>query len=287
MFGRNNSDRCFNHLRPLPHAHYMKPIYKLALGLALVLIPSLTLPDLVSQSEATQIAKRGRRQLAWRVGVRPSLYRIGGISRSASCATQAKITAFTPPPRSQETVDNKNTTVDTTLSSHPTLWVHLASLPKNAQAQFTLQNASGSKELLDKRFPLTRQSGILGIRLPNTSPGLKIGETYFWQMKIQCGSKESEDDPIIGSGVQRIQLNQIKPMPGFDPKPLVQELSRASASDKPALYAELGIWQDAVTTLIDLQQKQPNNQELKDDWGSLLKDAQMSELTNSPFLGVQ
>lgn len=265
----------------------MKLIYPLALGLALVLIPTLTPPPLVSQSEATQIAKRGRRLLSWRVGVRPSLYRIGGISRSAICATQAKITAFTPPARSQETVDNKNTTVDTTLSSHPTLWVHLASMPKNAQAQFTLQNASASEELLNKRFPLTSQTGILGIRLPKTSPGLKVGETYFWQMKIQCGSKESEDDPIIGSGVQRIQLNQIKPMPGFDPKPLVQELSRASASDKPTLYAELGIWQDAVTALIDLQQKQPNNQELKDDWRSLLKEAQMSELTNSPILGVR
>jgi hypothetical protein len=265
----------------------MKPIHPLVLGLALGLIPTLALPPLVSQSEATQVAKRGRRLLSWRVGVRPSLYRIGGISRSASCATQAKITAFTPPPRSQEIIDKNHTAIDTTLSSHPTLWVHLASLPKNAQAQFTLQNANGTEELLDKRFPLTSQTGILGIRLPKTAPGLKIGETYFWQMKVQCGSAESEDDPTIGSGVQRIQLNQIKPMPGFDPKPLIQELSRASANDKPALYAELGIWQDAVTTLIDLQQKQPNNQELKDDWRSLLQQAQMSELTNSPILGVR
>lgn len=265
----------------------MKLIHSLTLGLALGLIPSLALPPLVPQSEATQIAKRGRRLLSWRVGVRPSLYRIGGISRSVSCATQAKITAFTPPARSQETSDKNHTAVDTTLSSHPTLWVHLASLPKNAQAQFTLQNASGTEELLNKRFPLTAQTGILGVRLPPTSPGLKVGETYFWQMKVQCGSKESEDDPTIGSGVRRIQLNQIKPMPGFDPKPLVQELSWASASDKPALYAALGIWQDAVTALIDLQQKQPNNQELKDDWRSLLQETQMSELMNSPILGVQ
>lgn len=265
----------------------MKLIYPLALGLTLVLIPTLTLPDLVVQSEATQISRRGRRKLSWRVGVRPSLYRIGGISRSASCATQAKLTAFTPPPRSQETRGKNYTAIDITLSSHPTLWVHLASLPKNAQAQFTVQTVSGSEELLNKRFPLTSQIGILGIRLPKTSPGLKIGETYLWQMKVQCGSEESESDPTIGSWVQRIQLNQIKPMPGFDPKPLVQELSRASVSDKPALYAELGIWQDAVTALIDLQQKQPNNQELKDDWRSLLQEAQMSDLTNSPILGVR
>jgi len=265
----------------------MKLIHSLTLGLALVLISNLALPPLVAQSEATQIARRGRRLLSWRVGVRPSLYHIGGFSRSASCATQAKITAFTPPPRSQETIDKKHTPIDTTLSSHPTLWVHLASLPKNAKAQFTLQDTSGTKELLNKRFLLTSQTGILGVRLPNTSPGIEVGKTYFWQMKIQCGSAESEDDPRIGSWVQRIQLNQIKPMPGFDPKPLVQELSRASAMDKPALYAALGIWQDAVTSLIDLRQRQPNNQELKDDWRSLLQGTQMSELTNSPILGVK
>ncbi|MEX0271928.1 DUF928 domain-containing protein [Leptolyngbyaceae cyanobacterium UHCC 1019] len=265
----------------------MKLMYPLALGLALVPIPTLTLPPLVSPLEATQVARRTRRPLIWRVGVRPSLYRVGGISRSASCANQAKITAFTPPPRSQETHDKNHAAIDTTLSSHPTLWVHLASLPKNAQAQFTLQTVSGSEELLNKRFPLTAQTGILGVRLPETSPGLKVGETYFWQMKVQCGSKESEDDPIIGSGVQRIQLSQVKLMPGFDPKPLVQKLSRASASDKPALYTELGIWQDAVTALIDLQQKQPNNQELKEDWRSFLQELQMDNLANSPILGVQ
>jgi hypothetical protein len=264
----------------------MKIIHHFALGLALILIPQLA-PPLVSQSEATQIAKRNRRKLIWRVGVRPSLYRIGGISRSASCAPQAKITAFTPPPRSQETVDKNHTAIDTTLSSHPTLWVHLASMPKNAQAQFTLQTANGREELLNTRFPLTAQTGILGVRLPKTSPGLKVGETYLWQMKVQCGSRESESDPIIGSWVQRIQLNQMKPTPDFDPKPLVQALALAPASDQPALYAELGIWQDAVTTLIDLQQKQPNNQELKDDWRSLLQEAQMGELTNSRILGVK
>jgi hypothetical protein len=178
--------------------------------------------------------------------------------------------------------------VDATLATHPTLWVHLASLPQNAEAQFTLQDAAGAKQLYNLRFQLPGRSGILGVRLPKTGPALKAGESYFWQMSVQCDRNNRNSETVyIGSWIQRLNPDQIKPAPGFNPKPLVQELARASEIEKPALYSELGIWQDAVTTLIALRQKQPHNQELKEDWGRLLKGAQMSEFTNAPILGVK
>lgn len=247
------------------------------------------LPELdAHRFSINQVAQRQRRRLRFRVGVRPSRSRLGAFSRSGICDKQARITAFVPPPRKEENVAEDFAAVDTTLSARPTLWVHLASMPKNAQVQFTLQDAAGRKEFYNKKFTLSARSGILGIRLPTSVPELKLGEVYLWQLRVQCGDDSRPDtDPSIGSWIQRIAPNQIKSSPDFDPKPLVQELARASDRDKPALYAALGVWQDAVTSLIALQQKQPNNKELKEDWRNLLVGAQMSEYVNAPILGTK
>ena len=269
----------------------MKLIFKLTIALVgLSLTLTTALPEVTAhQTEPSiQIAARSRRGLSWRVGVRSSRYRIAGLSRSGSCSNQARLTAFVPPPRSEEKISKSFGAIDTTLSAHPTVWVHLASIPANAQVQFTLQDALGRKELYNTRFTLTGQTGILGIPLPKSAPDLKVGESYFWQLAIQCDRLDPNSDRIaIGSWLQRVSPDQIKPTPGFDPKPLVQELSRATEADKPALYASLGVWQDAVTTLVDLRRQQPDNQELKEDWRSLMVGAQMAEFVNAPILGTK
>jgi Domain of Unknown Function (DUF928) len=268
----------------------MKPIFKLAIAvLCLGLVTSTDVLEANAKpTDGVQIAARTRRRLAWRTGVRPSRYRIGGFSRSASCPNQAKITAFVPPARMQETLSKAFSPVDTTLSAHPTIWLHLTSIPPNAQVQFTLQDAAGRKQLYNTRFQLTGQTGILGVQIPKTAPELKVGESYLWQLAVQCDRQDpSSDVLVIGSWLQRVSPAQIKSLPGFDPKPIVQELSRAAEIDKPALYASLGVWQDAVTTLIELQRQQPNNQELKEDWRSLLTGAQMAEFINAPILGTK
>lgn len=248
-------------------------------------------PDLATPSTQTAKIAQRRRRLSWRVGVRPARQRVGAFSRSGKCAGNERMTAFVPPSRPEEipppTPGEKKEygTVDTTLSSHPTFWVHLASLPKNAKVQFTLQDNSGRRQFHDITFQLTKPTGILGVRLPQTKPGLRLGETYLWQMRVLC--TDGKKELVIGSWIQRLHPSQIKATPEFNPKPVVQQLARASDRDKPALYAELGIWQDAVTSLIALRQQQPNNPEFKDDWRNLLIGAQMGEFINAPILGVK
>ncbi len=239
-------------------------------------------------TQGTLIARSARRRLSFRVGVRPSHFRVGGFSRSGkSCDDQTQITAFAPPPRADEKIAEKYGAIDTTLSSHPTFWVHLAGVPQDTPIQFTLQDEAGTKQLYTTKFQSNGQTGVLGIRLPQEKTGLKVGERYAWQVAIRCEPSDRSADRALGSWVQRIDPAQIKSTQGFNPKPLVQELARASEQDQPALYAGLGVWQDAVTTLINLQLKQPQNQELKEDWRSLLTAAQMTEFINVPLLGVK
>lgn len=240
-----------------------------------------------TRSTRIQTAQRSRR-LNWRVGVRPSRYRIGGFSRSGGCASPAKLMAFVPPARSEEKVNTFKTTVEITLSSRPTIWVYVSAIPKNAELEFSLQDAAGNRELYNTRFMANGQTGLLGVRLPDTVPELVIGENYFWEIAMRCDPEGASTNLIsTSSWVQRVAPNQMQVTPAFDPKSLVRELARASNLDKPSIYADLGVWQDAVTAIIDLQQKQPDNQELKQDWRNLLTGAQMTEFVNVPILEVK
>ncbi|MDX2228185.1 MAG: DUF928 domain-containing protein [Leptolyngbyaceae cyanobacterium bins.349] len=299
MGGNSGSDRCFNLLSTCPRP--MKYSTKLAfLLLGLIVLPPLNLgipvQPLAASPVATAkgltaqtntIAPRNRRRLNWRVGVRSSRYRVGAFSRSGSCATPAQMVPFTPPARAEERVGSFRTPVDLTLSSRPTFWVYVSSIPPNTEMQFTLQDAIGKEELYSTTFTVNQADGLIGIRLPKTAPELAVGESYVWELSMNCADRNNPVNLLSTSGwVQRVNPQQMRPTATFDPRPLVQELAKAADLDKPALYAGLGIWQDAVTTLIELRQKQPNNRELKEDWRNLLIGAQMDQFVDAPVLAV-
>lgn len=268
-------------------ALFLAPIFLTTPAFADVQANDNAPPQLTSHApQVFQIARR-RRLLSWRVGVRPVPFSISAISRSgSSCTSQTKMTAFVPPYQSAEKIDEARVTLDTTLSSHPTLWAYVSSLPQDTQVQFTLisSDVADKRKPYETRFKLTGQTGIVGIRLPDTEPALAIGKSYIWRMRIVC---DGGGDLIIGSVIQRSDPTTIKPASGGNATLLLQELARAPEQDKPAIYAELGVWQDAVTTLINLQRKQPNDQDLKTDWRNLLTGARMSELINAPALGMK
>jgi Domain of Unknown Function (DUF928) len=266
----------------------MKPFSALVLSLMVLgSLPAIVPAAAIAHPPSSfQIAQRNRRRLSWRVGVRPSRYRIGGVSRSRACSNQAQVTAFVPPPQPNEQDPKNHGAIDNTVASHPTFWVHVANLPSKAQVQFTLQNAAGTEELYNTRFVLKDPTGLVGVRLPANAKGLKVGESYLWQLTVPCQSA-SADNLYIGSWIQRITPEQVKPTATFDPKPLVKAIATASDRDKPPLYAALGIWQDAVTMILEQRQKQPDNQELQEDWQSLLTGAQMSDFSKASILLVQ
>ena len=230
------------------------------------------------------------RRLSFRVYVRASRYRIGGFTRGAVCSGNEKITAFVPPSREDEvssTVAEQYGTVDYTASAYPTLFVRIPELSGPANAQLTVQDAAGNVQLYNTQFTLSGEPGILGIQIPDSVSPLEVGETYLWQMSIQCDETDSDRNIYIGSWLQRISLNALQPTDDFEPALLIRELNVASDRDKPAIYAELGIWQEAVAGLAQLRYQNPNEPTIQSDWRTLLQETEMSEFLNDPILSIE
>ncbi|MDX2100075.1 MAG: DUF928 domain-containing protein [Leptolyngbyaceae cyanobacterium bins.59] len=289
---------------------FLKTIQCVSVAFLLGAITAIDLAPMLTQASAsvptseTLIAQsrtsRTRRRLRFRVGVRPSKNRIAGFSRGF-CPNQSKAlaVAFAPPPRPEENIPPEQSQkkiltpgpVDMTLSDYPTFWFYIQSMPVKTPMQFTLQVPDPKALTRDRQIYTTRfevgGTGLVGVQMPKTVEALKIGETYTWQMRIECTPGDPSGDVTLESWVQRVDPSRMQASPDFDPKAIVRKLTQAPEREKPFLYAELGVWQDAVTALIDLQRKQPNNQDLKENWRELLTQTQLDGFANAPILGVR
>ena len=109
-------------------------------------------------------------------------------------------------------------------------------------------------------YTLPQTEGIVTIELPRTEKALEVGKEYEWMFVIVCNADRRDQDvldmgiikPIELSSSQRSQIEQAKP------------------AEKAALYAEYGIWHEALSTLANLQCFDSNNPSLQANWQELL-----------------
>jgi len=212
--------------------------------------------------------------LGFKLNVRSSRYRIGGFSRG-SCPP-VDITAVAPPTRPEERAPGQDVAVDSTTSAHPTLFVNIPAELSGTTAELTIQNEAGDQELYATTFKLTGKPGIVGIRIPNTAPPLTVGQKYLWQVSVACSSENSENRLHTSSWIERVSLDGS----------LASRLERATAREKPALYAEAGVWQDTVASLAELLYSNPNDQSLVQDWASLMQTVNLNDFANKPIVQI-
>ncbi|MBD2092537.1 DUF928 domain-containing protein [Microcoleus sp. FACHB-1515] len=144
-----------------------------------------------------------------------------------------------------------------TVSERPTFWVYIPYTSSEVESINFSLGRDGSATLIGLRPP--DRPGIISIALPNDAPPLEIGQTYQWSVSVSCQSNPSEPLFVEGS-IQRVAI---------DPT-LAGSLAAASPHEQAQLYAENGIWYDALTTLGNLYRTEPVNAELASDWASLL-----------------
>jgi hypothetical protein len=227
----------------------------------------------VASSQELLIAGR----LGFKLNVRPSLYRIGGFTRG-SCSRE-DITVISPPTRPEESSprqDVESVAVDSTVSSHPTLFVNIPPEVSATTAELLVQNEAGDREIYDTTFNLTGKPGIVGIRIPHTAPPLEVGQKYQWQFSVLCDPKDPTNRLSTSSWIERVSI---------DPT-LASRIERATPREQLSLYAEAGIWQDMLSTLAGLLYTNPNDQSLAQDWASLMQTVNLNNFAKQPIVQI-
>ncbi len=134
-----------------------------------------------------------------------------------------------------------------TWSERPIFWVYI---PKTSARQIVLSiKEKGAKSHSQQFVSITGAPGIVGVPLAEDAAPLSIGKTYQWAVVLICGKRPNPNDPVVTAWISRQKVGQ--------------SLDALSVTKKAAQYSEQGVWYDALTTLAQARQSQPQDESLK------------------------
>jgi len=151
-----------------------------------------------------------------------------------------------------------------TAAAYPTFWFYIPyAVTSDEPAEFVLFDDQQRMIYRKQDIVLSNEPGIVGIALPDTAPALETGRMYRWNFQTSCGGEVV----FVEGWIQRTEL---------DPN-LTAEIARAQPLDQAAIYAETGIWYDALTILGNLRREDPDNLDVLNAWIELLGVLELSE----------
>jgi Domain of Unknown Function (DUF928) len=170
-----------------------------------------------------------------------------------------------------------------TVGERPTFYFNNIRLEGQTPVYFALFESNPEspghydRVVYETNLKLSDTAGVISISLPSEVQ-LQVGKTYQWYIEVDyLGSAEA----ILG-WIERVETS---------PELATQLASAETAIDRAKIYAEAGIWYDAIDTLTQ-ERKVADTPELKAQWESLLTSLDLSEeifaqLVEAPFVEVE
>ncbi|RKZ42537.1 MAG: hypothetical protein DRQ49_01635 [Gammaproteobacteria bacterium] len=161
--------------------------------------------------------------------------------------------------------------IGNTISEQPTLYWSI-SQALSAQFELTLKPIMppGSfdfpEPLIDKTLHLSVNKGIQALSLVQHNAKLDINTQYEWSISLVCDSENPSINIFDSGTIKRVEPSNF----------LNGRIKGANERQLPYIYAENGVWYDALDTLSRLIQKDDNS--LSTVRASLLKQGGLSDV---------
>jgi hypothetical protein len=164
-----------------------------------------------------------------------------------------------------------------TVSEYPVFFLYLPQTEAEL-AEFILEDESGN-QIYQQDLTIKNLSGVIGVSIPaNTNlPPLEVGKNYTWKFLLVCDPEDRSSDRLERGVVRRVELSA----------DILGELENADPRQKTVIYAENGIWQDALSTLAAARRANPNDPDLAADWESLLDSVKLGKIAAEPIVEIE
>jgi uncharacterized protein DUF928 len=146
-----------------------------------------------------------------------------------------------------------------TVSEQPSLYWFISnatSLP----IEVTLMDLRTTKPVLEARVAEPVAPGVQRIRLADHGVRLETGVPYRWFVAVVPDSGRRSKDVLAGGAIERIA----------PPDALRAKLAGAPKEEAAAIFAEAGVWYDALAAISDLIESAPNDAGLRKQRAMLL-----------------
>jgi hypothetical protein len=164
-----------------------------------------------------------------------------------------------------------------TVSDYPTFFFYLPQTEAEL-AEFILEDESGN-QIYQQDLTIKNLSGVIGVSIPaNTNvPPLEVDKKYTWKFTVVCDPDDRSSDQLETGVVRRVELSA----------DILSQLEKADPRQKTFIYAENGIWQDALSNLAAARRANPNNPVIQTDWESLLDSVTLGEIAKKPIVEME
>ena len=195
-----------------------------------------------------------------------------GGSRGCSQVVQNPATALIPKANTP-LADGTQIRWGLTTEEYPSFLFHVPYKSKSIRsAKFSLRDRK-NRTLYETPIKLVGTPGIISVSLPKNEQPLLNNQWYrlYLLLDISCSENNSSQEKEIAQGwVLRQTLTP----------ELKSDLDRATTLNKAIIYAENGIWTEALTTSAELRFLNPKDTQ----WNNLLKSAKLGKFANEPIL---
>ncbi|MEB3358363.1 MAG: DUF928 domain-containing protein [Synechococcales bacterium] len=238
--------------KAIPNAHSPRRLAAIALTAGLLVV-GFPWAAIAQQYNPPPVGLPGRRE--------------GGGTRGDCSSADKPLMALMP-----------DTNFGQTVSDYPTFYWYVPQISAEA-AEFVLLDEDNN-EIFITTFAIADQPGVISLSLPEGSgmPPLEVGKDYNWYFSLICDFSDRSGDLFTNGWIRRVDTTTLG---------LGDRLMTASESDRALIYAEAGLWFEALDTLARLRRLNPSDPAVQAQWGTLLRSVGLDEMVNEPFLPSQ
>ncbi len=154
-----------------------------------------------------------------------------------------------------------------TVQEQPSLYWFISELASDP-IELTVIEDLAIKPLLEIRLVSPKKPGIQCIRLADHGLRLQQNVPYRWFVALVLDPDRRSKDILGGGFIEYVEF----------PKALRIKLGEADRARTPHIFAEAGIWYDALAAISDLINSSPNDTVLRKQRASLLEQVGLPEI---------
>ncbi len=233
----------------------MRFLNRLFLGLSFATLYFLLLGSVSSKQSATAIAGIIRGYIP--PFNRPFLQRTEGSGTRRGCEQAKEVYLQLLVPKDH---------VALSIAEHPAFLFYLSELP-TLPVRFTLIEVGKPEPILEKQIKVDKP-GVVQLALPTNAPKLHENKQYQWTVSLICNQKHPAENIYAQAKFERVPI----------PPKLQQRIKVSEQSQKAEIYAQAGIWYDAVANLYQAHIAHPNSKAITLDFWELLNQANLSRV---------
>lgn len=162
--------------------------------------------------------------------------RVGGGTRSGSTRDMFVLSALVPEDSGL------------TMSEQPSLYWFI-STPTTLPVEVAISDPRATQPVLETRLPSPVQSGVHRIKLTDLGVRLAPGVAYRWSITVISDPNRRARDILAGGVIERVEA----------PAGLREKLAQSRKEEHPSLYAEAGLWYDALASISELIESPPHD----------------------------